>query len=212
MPHNYQTTTTFQSTLVEGLVYKLRKMSQKRRMAVKASAASVYAEIRDLGAKGRPLEKEDSEARNAAKLEPCQCAGHTHADLPDKKDGTKDDSRRCAEVRCECRKPVFRDGLEKDLIEFYDEWNSLHAEKLYPILIREFVADVSGIDIDEKPVTVDFLFGEDTPDPVIIEVGQAIDRLMNLSFEEQLGFKQPGTSSAPADGTQTSSIVPPASV
>jgi hypothetical protein len=206
--NNYITSQNFNSTIVEGLTYKLKKISQRRRMAINQDAASEFMAIRDARTEGLALEKEHTEAQDAAKLEPCTCSGHEHEGIPDQaipataetpERTVKDESRRCNAAGCECRKPAYRDGLESELVDFYDCYNGLHANGLHPKLIKLCVTEVSGIEIDGEPVTVDSLLAE-MPGIVIMEVGGQIEKLMAMPVDQQLGFKQPGTLSAPVAG------------
>lgn len=88
-----------------------------------------------------------------------------------------------------------------------DTWNEVIVPKLYPSLIRWGVAEVSGVEVDGEPVTIDNLL-EKIPEDIVVEIGAAIDRIIGLSFEEQMLFESPSTSSAQVDGQTKNTSAP----
>lgn len=208
---NYSTTVDFPSRLIPGLIYSLRKMNARRRAEFKINNAKILADLRDLAREIEPLQTEAKDAEDAAKLEPCTCAdGHEHKPIEVPEEKPKDTSLRCAVVGCECRFPRYRDGLLVELQTAYEKYREYRSGYYYTALIEWAVSAASGKDENGDPITIDGqpLTSKNLtllPDESTDELGDKIDSLFGLSFEEQLGFKSPGTSNAPEAGPISSS-------
>ena len=197
---NYSTTIDFPSALAPGLVVTIRKRSSDQRTKFNASCAKVLTDIRDAGRKIVPLQDEAKECEDAAKLEPCSCKGHDHDAI------TFDDVNPELTVhlcrKCACRNAKYRDGLVFELQDARSAYENFRRDSYYPALIKWAVKSVTAtFEIDGSPVTMDNIF--ELPDAVLDEIGEKIDSMFSLSVAEQLGFKLPGTSSAPEAGPTT---------
>ena len=193
---NYTTTTTFESKLAPGLVIKVRKRSQEQRAKLNDNSAGILTGIRDAARKIAPLQDEAKDAEEAAKLEPCSCLLHEHSPVLINAVAPELTAHLCN--KCPCRSARYREGLLNSLADAREQYHNLRRDKYYPALIRWAVKEVSGIEIDGIPITLDTIF--ELPDEVVDEIGQEIDNLSSLTVAEQLGFKSPGTSSAPEAG------------
>lgn len=78
-------------------------------------------------------------------------------------------------------------------------WNELFVGKLYPAYIRWGVEEITGMEVDGQPVTLESIFSL-LPEEAITEIGAKIDSVINMTFEEQMLFELPSTSSAQVDG------------
>lgn len=191
---NYSTTTTHSPAILPSLSLRIRKISQRARTEFNAKHAKVNADLQDMADQVGTFQNEVEETNKIAALEPCACKEHEHTPIdlgPDRKD-TAD---RCS--LCKCRAPQYRDNLLEELGDAYQKYEGQRRDVYYPALIRTFVAEASGMEIDGKPVTVETLF--DLPDAVIDDIGAEIDRLTRMKAEEALGFAGPTIGSA-ADG------------
>ena len=205
---NYSTTVDFPSALAPGLIATIRKRSSEQRTKFNESCAKVLADIRDAGRKIAPLQDEAKECEDAAKLEPCSCNGHDHDAVTIENVNPELTAHLCR--KCSCRNPKYRDGLIFELEDARSAYENFRRDKYYPALIKWAVKDVTAtFEIDGMPVTMDNLF--QLPDAVLDEIGEKIDSMFSLSVAEQLGFKSPGTSSAPEAGPTTTSDVQVAS-
>ncbi len=193
---NYASTDIFESKLVPGVKYKLRKMSHGRRMEYNERGAGVFQKLLEIDREREPLLEEIRRSENAAKISPCSCSHDAEKHSAE--------TGRCLEPGCDCRHPQLTDEARR-LADLNMKSFQLIVDELYPLRIRWGVASIEGLDIDGKPATVDALL-EAMPDAVIAELAGEIDRLMKLSPEEQLAFRSPGTSAAPVAGqTQSTS-------
>lgn len=103
---------------------------------------------------------------------------------------------------------ALADELDKSMTDIQLKiWNDIIASKLYRTLIAWGVESIDGWEIDGQPATVALIL-ERAPDEIIVEIGKAIDSVLNMTFEEQMGFKSPSTSSAQADGKTTNTDAP----
>jgi len=205
MTKNYSTTTAFESTIMPGLTFTLKKRSQSRRSDFNRDNARILAAINDALWVIQPLQREGLDAEAEAKLEPCSCNNHEHS-APKVPDGmnikAEDLEHLCS--KCSCRQPKYRDGLVKELSAARDEYSRLRRDTLYPALIKWCLVGVEPGDymIEGDPVSLANVAS--LPEEVLDELGNEIDRMGSLSPEEKLGFQSPGTSPAQVAGqTQT---------
>lgn len=186
---NYLTTVPFESTLVAGLVFQLRKMSHGRRIQLNQLAAGANARLRDEQRILFGIEKEIKVAEEAAKIEPCACAGHEH-------EVAKDGAFTC--TKCSCRS-IPKELRQSQIEQQTKIWNQIMVDEFYPLYIRWGVQKIEGFQINGEDVTTDVFIAE-APDELVVEVGRKIYDIVNLTFEEQMGFVSPTTLSAPVDG------------
>lgn len=198
----YSTTETFESKIAPGVVYKLKKMSHGRRMKLNEKASSIFAQIDELQRQLIPIDEEIKRAEDEAKIEPCSCSHEDH----------EEETKRCKTPGCKCREPKPDPeigGYEKKL-KLQVEVMDVVIGKLYPEYIKWGIADIQGLNIDGKPATVDSLI-EDAPEALVAEVGEEIQRLIRLSPDEVMGFKQPTISDGQVVGLTTDTTAPSAS-
>ena len=201
---NYSTTTALESKLIPGLVFTIRKRSQKRRIEFNRANAKILADINDASWRTQPLQKEAEDAEAEAKLEPCSCAGHEHKPLEIPEGSVvkaADVEHLCDYPGCQCHRAKYREGLIKELTDARNDYFELRRDQFYPALIQSAVTGIDGGDnlIDNAPITTANVF--ELPEEVIDEIGNEIDRLGSLSAEEKLGFPLLGTSNELAVGT-----------
>jgi len=199
MSQSYFSTAPFESKLVPGVKFTLRKISQGRRVDLGMQLASVEAKAAELERERQPLLDKIKEAEDAAAIEPCSC---DHAE-----DQHLAETKRCTVADCECRKPVIdREDQERinalDVKQFF-----LVQNEFTPIYIRWGVKKIEGLEIDEQPATVESLI-EAGPEPLVNEVRNEIVRLTRMTAEEALSFKSPTTSDAQV-GTATNNSSAP---
>jgi hypothetical protein len=185
---DYLTTEKFDSKLVPGLSYQLRKMANGRRMALTSATSIIQQKINDRMGELEAITRQVQDAIDSGVELPTVIADQL--------------SDRTEPVTETCR-ALMR---SRDKIQFEEIWNDLTVTQLFPALIRWGVKSIDGMTVDGVPVTVE-AFLEGTPDDLIIEVGTKIRKLTQMSFDEQMGFKLPGTSSTPVTGQPTNTSV-----
>lgn len=217
---NYLTISIFESKLVPGLKFKLRKMSHGRRMEFNLGGAEIFAKLREAERELEPVQEEIQRAKGAARIEPCIC-GDSHAHTPSKKvipaDGDTpareedgdDPKTPCIAPNCHCREPKPENKAFERQLELLKKHQAIFVDEFNPYRIRWAVAEITGLEIDGEPTTINSFLRE-MPDAVIKEVADAIDDVMKLTLDEQLGFKSPTTSGAPVDGKSLNSSAPTA--
>lgn len=223
-PINYLSTSKFQSELLPGLSYSLKKISHGRRVKLSLAAASTISRITELQKSLVPIMEEIQRAEDAAKLEPCQCNHPMDGPVVDAKkaaiasmnekvvknggkpvelvDGTHSSiTKRCLVDSCPCRKPMPDEsiggyGKHREIIGQIIE---AEDRDLMPIYITSLVNEIHGLELDGKPATATTLL-EDGPEFLIEELATEIQRLMKLTPDEAMGFKLPTISGAAVDG------------
>lgn len=223
-PINYLTTSEFQSKLLPGLSYGLRKLSHGRRVKLSLAAARPIARISELQKSLVPVMEEIQRAEDAAKVEPCQCNHPMEGSTVESKkaaiaemnekvvakggkpielvEGTHSSAtKRCLVDGCPCRKPMPDEALggyakHQELISQIIE---VEDRDLMPIYITSLVNTIQGLELDGQPATASTLL-EDGPEFLIDELATEIQRLMKLTPDEAMGFKLPTTSDAAVDG------------
>lgn len=227
MSLSYLSTTEFHSKLAPGVTYRLRKLSQKRRIELNLRTAEVASKIADLQRSLDPVNEEIERAEAIARIEPCACnhpLEETHQPVKDALEIAKAadqvelvdlchlaSTNRCLVHRCPCRepKPDPAVGNYAKRKEIQDKVLEVAYSEMHPIYIRWGVAEIQGLDIDGSPATVDSLIS-DGPESLVNELGEEIQRLLVMSPDEVLGFKQPTTSGAAVDGKEKSTTAPSA--
>lgn len=214
----YFSAEVFNSTICPEVSFRLRKMSKGRRTSFNLKVAALLDKKNKLQQALLPISEEITRAEEQARHEPCSCQ---HALDPSLVSARLEEikrinpnvaldvvdachssiTRRCMVEKCGCREPkpdpaiggyeAYRDIMEK-LINL--ETDELGVERL-----RFFVASVQGLKIDGQEATVDALI-EDGPEALIDEVSSALGKLLALTPEEALGFRQPTTGDAAAVG------------
>lgn len=204
----YTSTIKFESKLVPGVSFHLRKISHARRIKLNELAAAVYAKMGDINRELAPVMDEIKRAEAAAVIEPCTC-DHS-ADEHD------NEHKYCTHTGCTCRhpKPNQEVGDYAKRLELESRLWVVMSNELYPIIIRWGVLKIEGLEIDGQPATTDLLI-EEGPSSInsvdlVEEVGAEIQRMLSLSTDEVMGFAQPITSAGQADGQTTSTIAPAA--
>jgi hypothetical protein len=221
---NYLTVSEFESKLLPGLKYKLKKMSYGRRMAINAEMGGVLSELADINRERQPLIDDIEEAEEAAKLEPCICK-HPPTKPSDDQNATDQQNTdkhdpvtgRCIVPRCHCREahPSIEDAYaQKAALD--DKEMSVVLAKIWPIRIRALVDKIEAderlegrFEINGQPATIDSLLS-DGPEPLIGELAREVNRLFNLTGDEALAFRSPGTSGAVAAGQTSGTNAPTA--
>lgn len=198
----YSSLVDYPSKLLPGVVFTLRKSSHGRRIELKKLAADVQGRINSLQEEFRTHHERIEEAKEAARLEPCVCAesgpgirAHEHED----KEG-------CIIDGCQCRRPnIDRHDLQESQRISREIWE-IAVSDLFPVYIKWALAGTTGLNLDGdlEPSADDII--EKMDENVTVEIGQAVEKLLGFTLEEQLGFKWPGIGSTPQTGqTQTTS-------
>jgi hypothetical protein len=198
---NYSTTESFESKLVPGVKYTLRKMSHGRRLKLNTVTAPILDKAIAIQREYEPLLEDLKAVEDAAKLLPCTC----EHDLNPEKDSHLPDNNRCTVEGCDCRKPDYDMEKFKKVSELRFKETKIYDDELTPAYVRWGVQSIEGLEIDGEPATVESLI-ESAPEPLVDELGNELLRLTRMTTEEQLSFKLRTTSDAQVDGlTQTSS-------
>ena len=196
---NYLSTSAFESKLLPGVIFHLKKMSHGRRMEFNRMGAPVFQKLNELSKQREPFQEEVERAESAAKIEPCTCS---HP--PMSKDSHHETTGRCFEKGCNCRKPEYENDADRKLRDLETRQLEVLIDELAPAKLKWGVSSIEGLEIDGRPATIDMLLS-DMPEAVTSEVVNEIDRLMRLSPEETLAFKSPTTGAAAVDGETPSS-------
>jgi hypothetical protein len=204
MSNSYSSTHDFESKLVPNLKYVLKKISQGRRIELSLKLAVSEAKEQAIYRELNPLIDKMKEADEAAALEPCQCE-HTAEEH-------HESTKRCTVDGCECRKPLYEDGIFERAVELTNQSRALVFTDFHPIYVRWGIKSIEGLEIDGAPATVDSLL-DDGPEPLVKEVAEEIVRLTRMSAEETLAFKSPTisdvlTMDGPVQSTNAETVKP----
>ncbi len=209
---NYFTTTEFESLLIPGVKFTLRKMSHKRRMEYNHKGAEIFAKLNEIERESEPIQEEIDRAEAEAKIRPCEC---THGDKDVRKydppaegeemsrvfsyvDCHDPKSLRCLSPGCDCRRPDADEAYRKRA-ELNQKHIEIYTDELVPLRIRWGVSAIEGLFINGEPATVES-FVQEMPDEPLAEVATEIDRVMKLSLKEQIAFRSPTTGVAAGVG------------
>ncbi len=212
---DYNPIAVFESAVLPGVEYDLRKMSSRRRDKLHSEAADIFAEIDRVNKLMSVIDTELERAEGAAKIEPCTCK---HPIVAGAKDPTLAEdcwhltTGRCPLPTCDCRKPqpdtTIGDyaSYEKAKEEF---WRITYS-KLFPAYIRWGVKEIRGLTIAGQPATVETLLADGTED-LVQELGYALQAMINMKPSDLRDFKWPTTSGALAAGPTADTTALPVS-
>lgn len=197
----YSSTVVFESKLIPGAKFHLRKMSAGRRKEFNLATASILSEINRMAREMDVVDAEVKRAAEAAKLEPCTCDHpmESHAD------GTGE----CQVAGCKCREPKPDPviGTQESLNKLDNDFWTYTNVVLFPAYIQWGVSEIEGYQINGQPATIDSMIAEGTED-VVSEVGNAIQTLIRMSPSQLRDFKWPTISGAQVAGPTSDSTAP----
>lgn len=230
----YFSTKDFESKLVPGVRFKLRKASKGRRSSFNLKESALLARRTDLQKRLAPIQDEIRQAEDAAKLEPCSCSHALDGDIVAAKkqdidrlntamngrDGwTKVElidgchnavTKRCLIDGCNCRK-AKPDPAVGDYSKYQEVMSELLrvTDEIGLAQARYFVSEVQGLKVDGQDATIDSLI-ESGPEGLAEEVSAEVQKLLNLTLDESLAFQQPTTGGAAVASSESSTAQPTA--
>lgn len=203
----YTSTIDFESKLIPGVSFKLKKISHGRRIELNQKTAEAFAKIAEIQRELTPVQEDIDRAEAAAKLEPCSC---THPIDAGAKDCHNDKTLRCTVAGCACRepKPDAEIGSYPKKYELEGKIYESVVTDLYPIYSKWGVVSIDGLVLDGAPATMDSILSIG-PEGLVPELGEEVQRILKLTPEETLGFKLPTTLGGQVDGQIQTSSAPP---
>lgn len=214
---NYSSTIEFKSEVDPTIVYQLVKMSHARRIDLNTTASGVIAKLSDIDSQIEAVDNEIKRASDIARISPCSCGPDCEKAtipeelLPNIEDRHLKVTGICPVPGCSCRRPQpdpTIGGYEK-FLELQQTRQNIIFTELYPVYIRWGVSSMSGLTIDGVEADIDMLIRKG-PEMLIGELGRRIQKTINLSPEEVLGFKLPSTFGEQSDGQTSGTSAPTA--
>lgn len=168
----YSSTRVFESRLYPGVKVKLNKMSDSRRQELLRALAPTKEKAREFARKFHELDSKRVPANN--------------------EDGTpKMDTDTGAQIR------EFPDkALAEEMTYFLDDLLAFKQSEVYPVYIRWGLASIEGLEIDDKPATVESLL-DLGPDDLVEEILREIEGRSELTADADRNLDLPTTSQGP---------------
>jgi len=196
---NHISTKTIESKVCQGASFTIKKMTVRRKQALDDKQAPFGERLRPLREELAPLNREYSQAWEAAKA-----AIKPERDKLAAEGITKEE----AEKRAPVGKVDFPDERFQRWSELTEKIRRIDRDEMTPAAVRFCLVKIEGLEIDGIPATLESLL-ENGPDEFYDELAQAVARELGLLPEEATNLGSLSTSAAAVDGNPTASSAAP---
>jgi hypothetical protein len=187
---NYESRRTFKSTSMPGVVFVLLKINVKRRLAFNLQMAKKFEALREIYKRRLPLDGEYQAAVKAAR----EKARPEIEALMESESLTREEATKKSKIKIE-----FPEDKLEQIMTITQEAQEYDARECTPDMVKFFLQEITGLDIDGVPATAESLI-DAGPDDLYQEMAQAITGQLGLTNTEKENLTLAGTSEPPAGG------------
>lgn len=189
---DYVSTKTIESKAVPGVSFVIKKMTARRRDALRDLQEPFMERMRPIREQRQPLHDEYVAAIDQAKA----------AVKPERDKLVAEGLTRAeAEEKVPLGKIDFPNDRFQEWAKLTEEIRRIDTSEMTPAAVRYCLQSITGLTVDGEPATLDLIL-ENGPDELYNEIAHEVARELGVLPEEAENLSSPSTSAAAVDGTQ----------